>query len=164
MIPQNQMLFYHADCPQKPMKFYELVVVFQSVGIGVENHSQISLLLSKILASFFFFPRKTQSLNMWRNSSVYDLSAIIFVWVGRKTEIKLPSESHHVPSGGKEDFVKDETLIWWIFSFLRAQYRLSKGKGMLMKGCCESQEMEGIVTEHFWAQGGRINRPWSVLV
>lgn len=55
MIPQNMILFYHADCPQKSVELFELVIVFRSVGTDVENHRQISPLLSKVSAGFFFF-------------------------------------------------------------------------------------------------------------
>lgn len=129
MIPQSKILFYRAGCPQKSMKLFELVTVFQSAGIGVENHRQISPLLSKVSAFFFFFPRKIRSRNMWRSLSVCYLSAVIFVWVGRKTEIELPSESYHVHSHGKDDFVKDDILNRRISNFLVAQHRLSKRKG-----------------------------------
>lgn len=49
------ILSYRADCPQESLELFELVIVFQSVGTGVENHRQISALLSQVSAGFFFF-------------------------------------------------------------------------------------------------------------
>lgn len=49
------ILSYRADCPQESLELFELVIVFRSVGTGVENHRQISALLSQVSAGFFFF-------------------------------------------------------------------------------------------------------------
>lgn len=48
------ILSYRADCPQESLELFELVIVFRSVGTGVENHRQISALLSQVSAVFFF--------------------------------------------------------------------------------------------------------------
>lgn len=67
MIPQSMILSYRADCPQESLELFELVIVFRSVGTGVENHRQISALLSQVSAVFFsvfFLEKHTRSLNM----------------------------------------------------------------------------------------------------
>lgn len=63
MIPQSMILFYRADCPQESMELFELVIVFRSVGTGVENHRQISALLSQVSAVFsvFFLEKHTHA-------------------------------------------------------------------------------------------------------
>lgn len=59
------ILFYHADCPQKSVELFELVIVFRSVGTDVENHRQISPLLSKVSAGFFFFFLEKHTHTVW---------------------------------------------------------------------------------------------------
>lgn len=88
---------------------------------------------------------------MWRNPSVCDLSTIIFVWVGRKTEIELPSENYHVHSDGNEDLVKDDTWNGWILNVLMVWRGLSKRKGraLLQSDAIVSQDTERIVRGRF---------------
>lgn len=157
MSPQSKILFYHAHRPQKHMKLFELVTVVQSSGIGAENRRQILLLLSQVSAFFFSLEKH----NMWRNASACNLSAIILVWAGRKTEIELPSESYRVHSSDKKRPCEERyfDLVNFYLSHGSAQIIQKRRQGLVTLGCRWFWRSRGVCKRAVLVSCSRINRP-----